>query len=381
MKVLELTGKAIPPLALAEAIVPMGGGPGREAAKPGPLKRRYVQVETDEGITGLSATMAERNASYVVTNVLRDVLFGEDPMATEALWEKMYQTLVHDRKGTGMTAISLVDIALWDIVGKARNEPVYHLLGGPTRGRVRSYAAMLGFDTRPESVAKRSLEMAEMGFTGMKWYFSYSDLHGLEGMNANVELVKTFRDAVGYDVDLMLDFRRVMMTTSLRYVLKLVRKIERYEPAWLEEPFPPDDLESYVALSKATNIPIAGIEHEYTLWGFKHIIEKKAAKILQPDTSWAGGITEMRKICALASAFGLPVVPHSNEDVPVNIHLLFSQSPRLCPLQEFNPKLNAQNQFFFKEPVAPDKGYFNLPRGPGFGVELDPNKIVETTSV
>ena len=381
VKVFELVGRRIPQLALFEPISGIGGHVGWPGSSPGTIKRRYVQIETNEGLNGLSATLTDTAALYIIKHILRDSLIDEDPLAVEALWEKMYQNLVHNRKGSGMIAISLLDIALWDICGKYRQESVYRLLGGPTRETVRAYAAMLGFDTHPTSVAKRSIEMAEQGFTAMKWYFSYSDRHGSQGLNANVEMVKAFRDAVGYDIDLMLDFRRVMMNTSLRYALKLVNRIERYEPFWLEEPFPPDDFESYAALAKATNIPIAGMEHEYTRWGFKSLIEKDAAQILQPDTSWAGGITEMKKICALASAFGRWVVPHSNEDVPVNIHLLFGQQPRTCPLQEFNPKLNAANQYFFKTKVHPEKGFFGIPNGPGFGMELDQAKIVKIDNI
>ncbi len=381
VKVFELIGRKIPHLALFEPISGIGGSKGWPGSTPGTIRRRYVQVETAEGLNGLSATLTDTAAYYIIKHILKDILLDEDPLAVEALWEKMYQHLVHNRKGSGMIAISLLDIALWDICGKYRQESVYRLLGGPTRDKVRAYAAMLGFDTQPISVAKRSIEMVEQGFTAMKWYFSYSDQHGSQGLNANVEMVKAYREAVGYDVDLMLDFRRVMMNTSLRYALKLVKRIERYEPLWLEEPFPPDDYESYATLAKATDIPIAGMEHEYTRWGFKGIIEKGAAQILQPDTSWAGGITEMKKICALASAFGRWVVPHSNEDVPVNIHLLFAQPPRTCPFQEFNPKLNAANQYFFKANVQPEAGYFSIPNGPGFGIELDQAKIAKIENI
>jgi L-rhamnonate dehydratase len=381
VKVFELIGRRTPQLALFEPVSGIGGHAGWPGSPSGTIRRKYVQIETNEGLNGLSATLTDTAALYFVKHILTDILIDEDPLAIEALWEKMYQKLVHNRKGSGMIAISLLDIALWDICGKYRQESVFRLLGGPTRNTVRAYAAMLGFDTHSASVAKRSIEMVERGFTAMKWYFSYSDQHGSQGLNANVEMVKAYRDAVGYDIDLMLDFRRVMMNTSLRYALKLVKRIERYEPFWLEEPFPPDDIESYAALAKVTDIPIAGMEHEYTRWGFKSLIEKGAAQILQPDTSWAGGITEMRKICALASAFGRWVVPHSNEDVPVNIQLLFAQQPRTCPLQEFNPKLNAANQYFFKTKVQPEKGYFTIPNGPGFGIELDQTKIVKIENI
>lgn len=277
-----------------------------------------------------------------------------------------------------MLAVAAVDLAIWDIIGKIRREPVYSLLGGPVQERLQTYLAMLGLNTTPDSVARRSIEGVEEGFTAFKWYLHYGPQSGMKGFKANIQLAKTFRDAVGYEVDLMLDCSRLM---SLHYMLKLSKKLERYEVAWLEEPFNAEDLKSYITLAKATSIPIAGIEHVYDRWGFKEIIESEACSILQPDIGWAGGITEMVKICDLASVFGLPVIPHSNESVRANIHLLMSRPRNVCPLQEYNPRFQFRWQHFFKDFLAAERGDIKASSAPGLGIELDAKKIVKVTEI
>jgi L-alanine-DL-glutamate epimerase-like enolase superfamily enzyme len=278
--------------------------------------------------------------------------------------------------------VALLDLALWDLVGKIRNEPVYKLLGGPTRERVRAYAAMLGFSTEPARAAERSLEYVEQGFTALKWYLPHNALDGDEGFAKNVALIKAVREAVGPDVDVMIDcLLSNPRVNSVLYAIKLAQRLEEYRPTWIEEPLNFDDLDAHRRLAEATRIPLAFGEHLYTRWQIKEAIEKGSPTILQPDPNAAGGITEMRKIVALASTYGVVVVPHGNESSRNNLHLLFAQPERTCPLGEWGVRINHDVQHFWTDFYQPIRGSFPPPNGPGFGYALDPDKIVNRTDL
>ena len=344
--------------------IPRGGLDANEVT---PYRGTYTQIETDEGVTGLSY------GGTVETKALGELLIGEDPIRVEYLWEKLYQASYHRLR---MANLAVLDLCLWDIVGKAKNEPVYRLLGGPTRDRVRAYAGMLGFSTEPERAAERSREFVEQGFTALKWYLPCNERAGKEGLRRNVALVKAVREAVGPDVDVMVDcLLSDPKPNSILYVIDLARRLEEYGPTWLEEPLNFDDFDAHARLAASTGIPLAFGEHFYTRWQFRQIIESGAATVLQPDPNAAGGITEMRKIVALASTYGYPVVPHANESCRNALHLLFANAERTCPLGEWGGKINANVQWFYRDWYAPKDGYFEPPAGPGFGYELDEAKI------
>ena len=333
----------------------------------------HVLIITDEGVTGVSSPIRGPIQLQIIDTQVKPFLLGEDPLAIERLWDIMYRSCVHGRKGETMMAISAVDCALWDLIGKARGEPVYRLLGGPTRGEVRAYASTLGYSLDPKDVEKRAQQFVEEGYTAMKWFFRYGPSDGVKGMKKNLELVKTIRDAVGYDVDLMVD---CWMSWSVPYTLKMAKKMERYELAWIEEPLMPDLLDGYAKLTSTLETPISGGEHEYTRWGFKEILQKDAMDIIQPDITWAGGITEILKICALASSYGVPVIPHTG-CIEATIQLLFSQTQTLCPIAEYLIKYNQVFQSVYKNPLTPERGFFKPPTRPGLGIELDESKILE----
>ena len=184
-------------------------------------------------------------------------LIGEDPLRVEHLWDRLY-TRGYQR-GRRLRALSILDLALWDLIGKAKNEPVYHLLGGPCQERIRAYAAMLGFSTEPEAAAERSRQWVDKGFTGFKWYLPYNEEDGEEGLERNVALVAAVREAVGDGVDLMLDcILSNSSRNSLLYAIKLARRLEPYHPTWLEEPLNPDDLDAYGRLA-AGHLDPAGL--------------------------------------------------------------------------------------------------------------------------
>jgi L-rhamnonate dehydratase len=335
------------------------------------ITRSFLMIETDADITGIAPV---GSISWQIIKVaLKPLLLGQDVLAVEKIWDQMYRTQVHGRKCQTMIAISAVDNCLWDVIGKYRREPVYRVLGGPVKNRIRAYASMLGHSLEPTLITERAQQKADLGYTAQKWFFMHGPSDGIKGEEKNLELAKTFRDAVGYESDLMLD---CWMSWSVPYTIKMAKKLERYEPAWIEEPLLPDQIDGYAEIRATVDIPISGAEHEYTRWGFMEYLKKKALDIWQPDVSWAGGISEVKKICSLGSSAGIPVVPHSG-NARISTHIWFSHNVVTCPIAEYLVKHNALAQYFNKEPLTPVKGYIYAPKEPGLGIELDDNKILE----
>ena len=330
----------------------------------------FVEIHTDEGVTGITGPL-DRQQAFIIDTELRPILMGGDPIAVELLWDQMYRMMIHGRKGETMRAISAVDCGLWDIRGKWMGQPVYRLLGGPTRDEIPAYASALGYSIQPEDVTRQAKEFVAQGYKATKWFFRDGPSDGPEGIARNLQLAETLREAVGDDVDIMLD---AWSSWDVPYSIKMAERLAEYDVHWLEEPVLADKLDSYVEIQRASPILISGGEHEYTRWGFKYIVENKAMDILQPDVLWAGGITETIKICALASTYDLPVIPHGGSS-PATAHVLASQPPNLCPIQEYLIKWNAVNQFFFKDPIVPQNGMVRVPQTPGLGVVLDDSKV------
>ncbi len=331
----------------------------------------FVEIDTDEGVTGIAGPVPELHA-YIIDKLLRPILEGKDPTATELLWDQMFRHSVHGRQGETMMAISAVDCALWDIRGRALGQPLVKLLGGPIRERIPAYASMLGFNVEdPGLVRERALEYQALGYTAQKWFFRHGPLDGPDGARKNVELVRTLREALGDDDDIMLD---CWMSWDLTYTKKIAEQIEEFSPRWIEETAMPDRVDTYAEIRAAINIPLSGAEHEYTRWGFKRFIDAGALDVLQPDIYWAGGISETLKIAALASAHDLQVIPHGHSS-PANAHFSAAMVPTLTPYQEFLVKWNTVHQFFLKNPIEPQDGLITVPDTPGVGMDLDTGKI------
>lgn len=329
----------------------------------------FLQIETDEGVSGVGGPIGGDQASII--RGCSSLLIGEDPRAHERIWDKLYRNAVHGRKGTTMMAISTIDCAIWDLKGKWADAPVYQLLGGPTREKIPAYASALGYSLESEKVRERASEIVKAGYKATKWFFRNGPMDGPEGIAKNVELVRTLRETVGDDVDLMFD---CWMSWDIPYAIKMAKKIEKYNPRWIEEPVLPDKIGSCAAIRKAINIPVATGEHEYTRWGLKALMDAQAADVLQPDIYWAGGVSEVMKICAIASAYDLPVIPHGHS-VPTTAHLIASQPANVCPILEYLIKWNEVHQFFLKYPVRPENGFVSVPDRPGMGLEFDEAKI------
>ena len=330
----------------------------------------FIELVTDEGVSGIAGPISSDQA-FLIERHLKSILIGEDASAHERIWDKLYRHAVHGRKGIVMQAISALDCALWDLKGKWLDEPVYRLLGGPTRDTIPAYASALGYSLQPEKVTQRAQTLVEEGYRATKWFFRHGPIDGKEGIAQNLELVKTLREAVGDEVDIMLD---CWMSWDIPYTIAMAERLVEYNPRWIEEPVLPDKIESCAAIRQATRIPIATGEHEYTRWGFKSLMDAQAADVLQPDIYWAGGLSEVVKICALASAYDLPVIPHGHS-VPTTVHLIASQPANVCPMLEYLIKWNQIHQFFLKDPIQPEGGVVALPERPGMGIELDLEKI------
>jgi L-alanine-DL-glutamate epimerase-like enolase superfamily enzyme len=335
----------------------------------------FLEIETDAGITGLAGPISDTIAFLSLK--LEDLLVGRDPLETETLWDLMYKREVDGRKGERMMAISAVDCALWDIKGKHYDEPVHRLLGGPTRERLPAYASMFLYDTDPDAVRDRAAEIKERGYTAQKWFFQHGPGSGEEGKRKNLALAEAAREGAGEDHDLMFD---CWMSWGRSYALDMVDRLAPYDPAWLEEPVMPDTIDSYADVCEAAPFPVAGGEHEYTRWGFHELLSRSAVDIAQPDTYWAGGVSELEKICTLCSVHDVPVVIHGFS-VPTNVQVTAAQSPTVCPMVEYLPRLNMVTQFFFEEPVEPEGGSIPVPDDPGMGIRIDDSKVESETEL
>lgn len=331
----------------------------------------FVQIETDEGVIGIGGPM-DKAVAFIVENELSHHLIGRDPLAIEFLWDIMHRASVHGRQGNTMIAISAIDCALWDLKGRYFDTPVFPLIGGPTRESVPAYASMLGYNVLDMGLVRERVQQhKEMGFTAQKWFFRHGPMSGADGLRKNVELVRTVRETIGDDDDIMLDCWQSM---DVNYVIRLAEQIEEFHPRWLEEVAMPDRVDSYRKIREATNIPISGAEHHYTRWGMKQFIDAEALDILQPDIYWAGGLSETLKIAAVATTADLITIPHGHS-TNAGIHFSLTQSPIHTPYQEYLVKWNVIHQHFLKDPVKPENGSINAPTGPGMTMDLDPDKI------
>lgn len=329
------------------------------------VEHAFAEVEAETGHTGLIGPLDLTTAHLVLG--FADRLVGCDARRTEWLWDVLYRGTVHGRRGRTMLAISAIDCALWDLKGKYYGEPVYRLLGGPTRERLPAYASMLWFPTEPEAVRERVDEFVNRGYGAQKWFFEYGPGAGREGIDANVALAEAARDAAGDGYELMFD---AWMGWDRSYAEEMIDRLAPVQPAWLEEPVHPDALEAMTALTAEAPFPIATGEHEYTRWGFADLLSRGACDVIQPDPLWSGGISEVAKICTLATTYDHPVALHGIS-VPASLHLVAAHPPTVTPYVEYLVRPNETLQHFFAEPFVPDDGSIALPERPGLGIEID----------
>ena len=336
----------------------------------GKMNALYVEVQTDEGISGLFGPI-QRPQAFVILDLLRPFLSGRDPLATEALLDQMLRLDRHGRSGLFMTGVSPIDCALWDLKGKAWDQPVYRLLGGPTRAAVPAYASMLGFSVEPELAAEIAREYAEEGYAAQKWFFRHGPADGAIGLEKNLAMARAVRQAVGERYELMFD---AFMGWDVRYATKMVQALAELNPTWMEEPIPPERVGGLRRIRQAAGVPVATGEHVYTRWQVKELLVAGAVDVLQTDPDWTGGVTELVKIAALASAFETPLVAHGHSLLAA-LHVAASQAPTTVPYVEFLVQAQEGKQFFHRPIYRPERGQVKLPDLPGLGLVLDEEKI------
>jgi L-alanine-DL-glutamate epimerase-like enolase superfamily enzyme len=329
-----------------------------------------VEIFTDTGHVGVgNAALAPRITKQTIDVYLKPLLLGRDPFDSEFLWQLMYrQTMAFGRKGIALVAISAVDIAIWDLLGKAAGQPVFKLLGGRTKRKIPIYASKL-YSQPLEQLAAEARKYKDLGYRAMKMRFGWGPLDGAEGMERNIDLLRTLRDVIGYEIDLMTD---AYMGWNLDYARRMLPLIEPFRVRWLEEPVIPDDLGGYAALKELGKVPIAGGEHEFTIYGFRQMLEAKAVDYIQFDVNRVGGITQARKVAALAEAYSVPVVPHAGQ--MHNFHVVMASLN--SPMAEFFPVFDVEigNELFyyiFEGEPQPQNGYIDLRDDlPGLGITV-----------
>ena len=330
-----------------------------------------VEIFTDDGHVGIgNAALAPQVTKQTIDLYLKPLLIGQNPWDAEFLWQHMYRkTMAFGRKGIGMAAISAVDIALWDLMGKSAKQPVFRLLGGRMKAKIPVYASRL-YNGKLKELTAEAKRYKNEGFAAMKLRFGWGPADGAAGMQRNVELVRTVREAVGDEIDVMAD---AYMGWTLDYAKRMLPLLEPFHLRWLEEPVIPDDIHGYAELKSYGRIPIAGGEHEFTIYGFRELLEARAVDYIQFDTNRVGGITQARKIAALAEAHSVPVIPHAGQ--MHNYHVVMASLN--SPMAEYFPMVDVEvgNELFWYifegEPKAKD-GFIELRDDvPGLGLTIN----------
>ncbi len=321
-----------------------------------------VEIMTDKGVKGYGSGGAGGGA--VVEGHLTKLLLGEDPFDIEKLWDIQWRSTMHyGRMGVTMNAISGVDLALWDLIGNALGMPVFRLLGGQTKERIPAYCT--GNDIE---------QHVEFGFRRVKLAMPHGPADGREGMRKNEEVVKRARAALGQDGDIMLD---CWMAWTERYTIEMAGLLEPYRIYWMEEVLQPHDYAGFGRLRKAIqSTRIVTGEHEYGRYGFRNLLEHESAEIWQPDLHWCGGLTEVRKIAAMAAAYDIPVIPHGGGTGQDGLH--FIMAAQNSPWAEmFLPAPGGPAEVYrrFEEDYRVTRGpegVYTVPsERPGFGWEYE----------
>ena len=322
----------------------------------------FLQVFTDEGITGIVPTQGGALNKVLIEDLLKPYVIGEDPLNSERIWEKMYWgSLSSGRRGAAISAISAIDIAIWDLKGKILNQPVHKLLGGH-RDTVPAYGSSINRNYTREELIKETTGYVKSGFKMIKMKIGGRD------PNEDLERIKLMRETIGPNIDLAVD---VNNGWSLTTAIRMAQKIERYDIYWLEEPILADEMDNLAKLADETSIPIAVGENHYTKWEFKELMEREAVEIVQADIGKCGGVTEFIKIAAMADAYGLPVCPHGSAYISVPVvaavpNGLFS---------EYIQGIHDPMGQVFIDPIKARNGEVIPSNKPGFGIELNEEAI------
>jgi galactonate dehydratase len=345
----------------------------------GAITYLWVRIHTDEGLIGLGESYpnAEAEAS-IVHSRLAAVLLGKDPSAIDRLWADMFLAVSYSGwGGAEMRAISAVDIALWDLLGKATGQPIYKLLGGASRQSIRIYNTCYDKVDFSCEAGRLARELLASNIRAMKiWPFdpiakeNSGNFISAEQMRRAIEPLRLIREQVGDAIDVAIEFHGFW---NLPSAIKIARALETYKPMWLEEMLPQDNLAAYAELARSTQVPLCLSERLMTRWGFRELLENRAASIIMPDIAWCGGISEGKKIATMAETYYLPIAPH-NCGGPI-LHFAtahFSANiTNLYIMESVRRHYHDEYEGLVTQKLIPDaSGDLPLPPGPGLGVEL-----------
>ncbi|HIO08897.1 TPA: mandelate racemase [Candidatus Poribacteria bacterium] len=331
----------------------------------------YVTAETEGGNKGIYGPI-DADAALLADKLLVKKVLGRNALEHEAIWNDLFGSNRHSRGSHYLMGMSTIDNLLWDLKGQIFGQPVYKILGG-NRKQVRVYGSCLGFSQEPEKMQAKARELKAEGYTHQKWFLNKtSPQDGPAVMAENVEKVRLLREALGDEADLMID---VLFNWDLPYAAAWAKHVEKYNLRWFEEPVPTANLDAFIELSRETSVPIATGEHFYGRWDVQKFLKEDAIRVVQADPEWCGGVSELVKICAIASVHGAHVIPHGHS-IHAAMHVVASQSPDVCPLVEYLiGKMDGNYYHFEKNAPRPINGKLTLPDRSGFGIELDSSKI------
>jgi L-alanine-DL-glutamate epimerase-like enolase superfamily enzyme len=350
----------------------------------GPTYMGLVRVSTDAGITGYSdmetsapvAKAAVEAPSWSEPGVecfegLASLIVGESPLEPERLWYRMYRgSIYYGRRGVAIQAISAIDIALWDIMGKFYQQPVCVLLGARWRDRVRAYASTL-FRPTPDAMVEAVRHYVDQGFTAIKFGWGVFG----EDPNRDVQLVAAARKAMGDRLDLLVDTGWFVERTP-KEAIRVIRSIEPYRPFFVEEILHPEDYDGYRRVAEAVETPIACGEQEATEWGFNELISRAKVDIVQPDLTRCGGFTAARKIVHMVELANIRLIPHSwSSDLLTAASLHLNAFQRRAVFVEFNTSQGPLSRELVEDPLSMRDGYLAVPAGPGLGVSVNEKTI------
>jgi len=335
-----------------------------------------VEIETNDGVVGWGECYgpAAVSKAYIESQFAPRII-GRDAFDVEVIWEDLYNRIKdYGPRGMVTSAMSGIDIALWDIIGKSCGKPIHKLIGGAQRSEVTAYATGLYFidmERLVEEAVEEARDYVEQGFVAVKMKI------GLGDPKLDIRRVAAVREAVGDTTRLMVDANHCF---TVPQAIRLGRELEQLNVEWFEEPISPEDIDGYVEVTRALDMAVAGGENEFTRWGFRDLVVRKAMDIVQPDVCAAGGISECRKIAALASAHGVECVPHAwGSAIGLAATLQFlaalpDQPPSfrpMPPLLEFEQCENPFRDHLSVEPIVQLRGQVKIPTGPGLGIEID----------
>ena len=337
-----------------------------------------VKITSDTGHVGYGEGYGPANLVKAGIEHLTPFVVGQNPLETETIWTMMYRrTLDFARRGILVSAMSAIDVAIWDLKGKILDQPVHLLLGGKKRDEIVPYATGLYFtncENMGDALAKEAKMYADLGYKAMKMKVGLS-------VDEDVEYVKRIREAIGPDINLMIDANHAY---NLREAVILAREVEKYNIYWFEEPISPEYYEQYAELRTKTTIPIAGGECEYLRFGFQTLLKSGSVDIVQPDICASGGLTEAKRIASLASVYGVEVVPHTwGTGIAISAAIHFVANLDCIPGRlrtpmnfiEYDRTENGLREELITTPMVAKDGTIRISDAPGLGFEFNEDAL------